>query len=145
MQLDASIHYHLPKAMIDHLLAIKKAVATASTAGLTALPLADQEPFRKDYEAASEDLRHLTQLPVPRVNFCRIRGYVSTARKNGLNALEALQPVFCGNPFVPAANSSRSAPPATDRTGCQLLSGSRPPRGGYLSSYIQGTITKPCG
>lgn len=40
------------------------------------------------------------------VNFCRIRGYVSTARKNGINALEALQRVFLGNPFVPAVNTS---------------------------------------
>ncbi len=40
------------------------------------------------------------------VNFCRIRGYVSTARKNGLNALEAIQRVFLGNPFVPAVNTS---------------------------------------
>lgn len=40
------------------------------------------------------------------VNFCRIRGYVSTARKNGLNALDALQRVFIGNPLVPAANTS---------------------------------------
>lgn len=39
-------------------------------------------------------------------NFCRIRGYVSTARKNGVNALEALQRVFLGNPFVPTVNSS---------------------------------------
>ena len=35
------------------------------------------------------------------VDFCRIRGYVSTARKNGLNALDALHRVFLGNPFVP--------------------------------------------
>ncbi len=40
------------------------------------------------------------------VNFCRIRGHVSTARKNGLNALEALQRVLLGNPFVPAADTS---------------------------------------
>jgi transposase len=40
------------------------------------------------------------------VNFCRIRGYVSTARKNGLNALDALRRVFAGNPFVPAVNTS---------------------------------------
>ena len=40
------------------------------------------------------------------VDFCRIRGYVSTARKNGLNALAALRRVFSGNPFVPAANTS---------------------------------------
>ena len=42
------------------------------------------------------------------VNFCRIRGYVSTARKNGLNALDALRRVFLGNPFVPAVNTSRA-------------------------------------
>lgn len=40
------------------------------------------------------------------VGFCRIRGYVSTARKNGLNALDALRRVFAGNPFVPAVNTS---------------------------------------
>ena len=40
------------------------------------------------------------------VNFRRIRGYVSTARKNGLNALDALQRVFLENPFVPAINTS---------------------------------------
>ncbi|MFZ3055831.1 MAG: hypothetical protein WA098_03665, partial [Smithella sp.] len=32
------------------------------------------------------------------VDFCRIRGYVSTARKNGINALRR---VFRGDPFLP--------------------------------------------
>jgi len=40
------------------------------------------------------------------VDFCRIRGYVSTARKTGLNALDALRRVFLGHPFVPAVNTS---------------------------------------
>jgi len=40
------------------------------------------------------------------VNFCRIRGYISTARKNGLNALDALRRVFLGDPFIPEINSS---------------------------------------
>ena len=40
------------------------------------------------------------------VDIRRIRGYVSTARKNGLNALDALRRVFLGNPFVPAVNTS---------------------------------------
>jgi transposase len=40
------------------------------------------------------------------VNFCRIRGYVSTARKNGLDALQALQRVFLGNPFLPEIKNS---------------------------------------
>lgn len=39
------------------------------------------------------------------VDFCRIRGYVSTARKNGLNALDALRRLFLGNPFIPAVNT----------------------------------------
>jgi transposase len=39
-------------------------------------------------------------------NFCRIRGYVSTARKNGLTALDALRRIFLGNPFLPTPNSS---------------------------------------
>ncbi|MCG2741245.1 MAG: IS66 family transposase, partial [Syntrophaceae bacterium] len=40
------------------------------------------------------------------VDFCRIRGYVSTARKNGINALDALRRVFLGDPFVPTVNTS---------------------------------------
>lgn len=160
------------KAMIDHLLAIKQAVATASAAGLTALPPADQERFLKGYEwivqagyaqnpvatphgpkrrgrrkqskarnlldrfrdHAESILAFMRDFAVPfdnnqserdlrmmklrqkisgtfrnftaLVNFCRIRGYVSTARKNGLNALHALQCVFLGHPFIPTINTS---------------------------------------
>jgi len=158
--------------MIDHLLGIKAAVATASAAGLTAMPASDQERFRNGYErivAAGYTQNPVASTHGPRrrgrrkqskarnlldrfrdhpdsilafmrdfavpfdnnqserdlrmmklrqkisgtfrsfqalVNFCRIRGYVSTARKNGLNALDALQRVFLGNPFVPAVNTS---------------------------------------
>jgi transposase len=160
------------KAMIDHLLAIKEAVASARAAGLTALPSSDQERFFTGYErivqagyaenpAAAPPhgpkrrgrrkqskarnlldrfrdhphsvLAFMRDFAVPfdnnqserdlrmmklrqkisgtfrsfqaLVNFCRIRGYVSTARKNGLNALDALQRVFLGNPFVPTINT----------------------------------------
>ena len=160
------------KAMIDHLLAIKEAVATASATGLFALPPADQERFLKDYERIVQAgyaqnpavaptgpkrkgrrkqskarnlldrfrdhpdsiLAFMRDFAVPfdnnqserdprmmklrqkisgtfrsfqaLVNFCRIRGYVSTARKNGVNALDALQRVFLGNPFVPTINTA---------------------------------------
>ncbi len=161
------------KAMIDHLLAIKETVATASAAGLIALPTADQERLLKGYERIvkagyaqnpaaepasgpkrrgrrkqsqarnlldrfrdypNEILAFMRDFAVPfdnnqserdlrmmklrqkisgtfrsfeaLMNFCRIRGYVSTARKNGLNALDALQRVFLGNPFLPAGNTS---------------------------------------
>ncbi|MFH0938185.1 MAG: IS66 family transposase [Planctomycetota bacterium] len=40
------------------------------------------------------------------VDFCRIRSYVSTSRKNGLNALDALRRVFMGNPFVPVVDTT---------------------------------------
>jgi transposase len=33
--------------------------------------------------------------------FCRVRGYISTARKNALNPLDALTDVFKGMPFIP--------------------------------------------
>lgn len=38
--------------------------------------------------------------------FCRIRGYISTARKNALGAMDALTRLFEGNPFVPGFDSS---------------------------------------
>jgi transposase len=160
------------KDMIDHLLAIKEAVATAGAAGLTALPPSDQERFLKGYERIvqtgyaqnpvapangpkrrgrrkqskarnlldrfrdhpGEILAFMRDFAIPfdnnqserdlrmmklrqkisgtfrsfqaLVNFCRIRGYVSTARKNGLNALDAIQRVFLDNPFVPTINTA---------------------------------------
>jgi transposase len=161
------------KAMIDHLLSVKEAVATARAAGLTALPPADQERSLEDYERIVADgyaqnpvaeqpigpkrrgrrkqskarnlldrfrdhpdsiLAFMRDFAVPfdnnqserdlrmtklrqkisgtfrsfqaLANFCRIRGYVSTARKYGLNALDALQRVFRGNPFVPTIDTA---------------------------------------
>ena len=41
--------------------------------------------------------------------FCLIRGYISTARKNGQRAIAALQAALAGSPFIPAANSTQSA------------------------------------
>jgi hypothetical protein len=40
--------------------------------------------------------------------FCRIRGYISTARKNGMRILEALQKAVAGIPFIPQAALSGS-------------------------------------
>lgn len=38
--------------------------------------------------------------------FCRIRSYISTARKNAVGALDAIARAFTGNPFVPIANTT---------------------------------------
>jgi transposase len=35
--------------------------------------------------------------------FGRIRGYISTARKNGKNVFEAIRDAFDGNPFIPSS------------------------------------------
>ena len=35
--------------------------------------------------------------------FARIRGYISTARKNSKNIFEAIRDAFCGEPFIPDA------------------------------------------
>jgi len=37
--------------------------------------------------------------------FCRIRGYISTVRKNSLSAIDAIQAAFEGNPFIVPAES----------------------------------------
>lgn len=38
--------------------------------------------------------------------FCRLRSYLSTARKNSVGAIDALNRLFSGNPFVPTADTS---------------------------------------
>ena len=40
------------------------------------------------------------------VDFCRTRSNISTARKNGLTALDALLRVFQGRPFMPPVGNS---------------------------------------
>ena len=37
--------------------------------------------------------------------FCRIRSYISTARKNAVGAFDALTLLFNGNPFIPVVDS----------------------------------------
>lgn len=35
--------------------------------------------------------------------FCRIRGYISTVRKNRYNVIDAIQDAFNGEPLIPLA------------------------------------------
>ncbi|MBU0571323.1 MAG: transposase, partial [Candidatus Omnitrophica bacterium] len=39
-------------------------------------------------------------------NFCRIRSYISTARKNHANSIEAITNALSGNPFLPTIHST---------------------------------------
>ncbi len=41
--------------------------------------------------------------------FCQIRGYISTARKNGQHAIAALQAALAGTPFIPAPDLTQPA------------------------------------
>ena len=161
------------KAMIDHLLAIKNAVATARSANFQAIPDTEKvliharynrivnegytenpraEPpsglkrrgrrkqskalnlldrfrehsqsilaFLYDFAVPFDNNQSERDLRMMKVrqkisgtfrsldalkNFCRIRGYVSTARKNRLTAHDALRRIFLGDPFLPTPNSS---------------------------------------
>jgi transposase len=38
--------------------------------------------------------------------FCAIRAYISTARKQGVNAIDALYSAFLGQPFIPSSNTA---------------------------------------
>ena len=38
--------------------------------------------------------------------FCRIRSYISTTRKNAVNAIEAIVNAFSGTPYVPKPDTS---------------------------------------
>jgi transposase len=163
------------KNMVDHLVAIKKAVDTALTSGINGIPDADLDsiharylqileagyalnpaaepptgPNRKGRRKQSKARNLLDRLrdhsdgvlafmrdfSVPFDNnlserdlrmmklrqkisgtfrsfnaleeFCRIRGYLSTARKNGVNALDALRRAFAGDPFIPVAEADTS-------------------------------------
>ena len=40
--------------------------------------------------------------------FCGIRGYISTARKNGRNVLDAIHDALRGSPFIPSVGSMGS-------------------------------------
>jgi len=44
--------------------------------------------------------------PAGAQSFAQIRGYLSTARKNAVNALAAIHDAFAGCPFIPTAPSS---------------------------------------
>jgi len=68
-------------------------------------------------------------------DFCRIRGYVSTARQNGLNALDALRRIFLGNPYVPEAKIPSPAHRWQRKTQSPTLLTKHTGRHAYLSSY----------
>jgi transposase len=54
--------------------------------------------------------------------FCRVRGYISTARKQGVNVLEALKGAFQGTPFIPDPSASMD----TGGGWCVVLCGVSP-------------------
>ena len=47
-----------------------------------------------------QPLELVVQLYRPK-DLARIRGYISTARKNTVNVFGAIRDAFCGKPFIP--------------------------------------------
>jgi len=48
-----------------------------------------------------EKISGIFRSPEGAENFCRIRSYIQTVKKNGLNILESLKKAFLGSPFMP--------------------------------------------
>jgi len=50
--------------------------------------------------------------------FCRIRGYISTARKNGIQILDALEQAFLHKPFIPETRHLKKSHGFKDSLSC---------------------------
>ena len=75
------------------------------------------------------------------VDFCRIRGYVSTARKNGRNALDALCRVLLAIPSFPQATPSSVQAAGNAKPSRNLPAVGIPSRDAYLCSYENTDFT----
>ena len=63
-------------------------------------------PPGSDLDQQSKSPRAVVGLDEGANAFCRIRSYISTARKNAVGAIDALARVFTDTPFVPTIDTS---------------------------------------
>jgi len=89
-------------AMAGLLVETKEAVEAARGDGAAALPAESLAEFERRYDGVKQKVSGGFRTLEGAKDFARIRGYISTARKNAVNVSGAIRDAFYGKPFIPS-------------------------------------------